>query len=160
MLCSGQHLDWCGTLRVRSRARANITAALSAHRPRLPACKDSLHLTFYPPNSRSQNPLSCLFGSVFFTTQIFRLRYVPCIFPYPVSLWDKSLLLSPPAYLAARQIAPLVSKWPQQKDNDKRAVSQLSFPPSAPASHITVIDCSVSGSAIVPQDTRESCQEL
>lgn len=72
----------------------------------------------------------------------------------------KVFFLFPPAYLAARQIAPLVSKWPQQKDNDKRAVSQLSFPLSAPASHITVIDCSVSGSAIVPQDTRESCQEL
>lgn len=72
----------------------------------------------------------------------------------------KAFFSFPPAYLAARQIAPLVSKWPQQKDNDKRAVSQLSFPSSAPASHITVIDCSVSGSAIVPRDTQESCQEL
>lgn len=72
----------------------------------------------------------------------------------------KAFFSSPPAYLAARQTAPLVSKWPQQKDNDKRAVSQLSFPSSAPASHITVIDCSVSGRAIVPRDTQESCQEL
>lgn len=78
-----------------------------------------------------------------------------------ISLWEiKAVFLFPPAYLAARQIAPLVSKWPQQKDNDKRAVSQLSFPLSAPTSHITVIDCSISGSAIVPRDTTESCQEL
>lgn len=93
------------------------------------------------------------------------LRYgVPATFSayslLPTLSEIKAFVLFPAAYLAARQIAPLVSKWPQQKDNDKRAVSQLSFPLSAPTSHITVIDCGVSGSAIVPQDTREPCQEL
>lgn len=138
-------------------ARANIAAALSACCPRLPACKDSPHLTFHSPKL----PLS---KSLFlFLSPPFCHSDIPSVLHYlytPGSLWDKSRLPFHPAYLAARQIAPLASKRPQQKDNDKGTVSQLSFPPSAPASHITVIDCSVSGSAIVPQDTQESCQEL
>lgn len=152
MLCGGQHLDWCCTLRVRRRARANITADLSAHCPRLPACKDSpsLLLPFYLPNSCSQNPFSCLARSLFNHSDILPALHSLHIPFFPSLSEIKAFFLFPPAYLAARQIAPLVSKWPQQKDNDKRAVSQLSFPLSAPASHITVIDCSVSGSAIVP----------
>lgn len=39
-------------------------------------------------------------------------------------------------------------------------VSQLSFPLSSHTSDITVIDWSVSGSGVVPWDTREACQEL
>lgn len=156
---AGSVFDWCCTLTVRSCAHANITAALSACCPRLPARKDSLHLTFLPA--------ALLFSKSPFLVYFARCRsdISPLLHSLHISLIPshseiKAFFSSPPAYLAARQIAPLVSKWPQQKDNDKRAVSQLSFPSSAPASHITVIDCSVSGSAIVPWDTQESCQEL
>lgn len=138
-------------------ARANITAALSSCRPRLPACKDFLHLTFHPPKLLLSKCLFLFLPSHFYHSDIPSVLHSLHI---PGSLWDKSRLLFHPAYLAARQIAPLASKRPQQKDNDKGTVSQLSFPQSAPAFHITVIDCNVSWSAIVPQDTQESCQEL
>lgn len=157
----GSIFDWCCTLSARYCARANITAASSAHCPYLPACKRSLSLLlpFHLPNSRSQNPLFLFDLLTFYHSDIpSSLHFVHI--PFSPALSEiKAFFLFPAAHLATRQIAPLVSKWPKQKDNDKRAVSQLSFPLSAPASHITVIDCSVSGSAIVPQDTREPCQK-
>lgn len=144
---------------IRWRARTNITAAIVPPPNYLPARTLSPLLQFFY--------LLLNFSKFLFFLSLLIFSDIPSALyflhiPFLRSLREiKSPPFSaPPAYLAGRQIAPLVSKWPQQKDNDKRAVSQLSFPLSAPASHITVIDCSVSGSAIVPQDTQESCQEL
>lgn len=92
----------------------HLSGPVSPLSPLLPTWEDSIS-----PTCQTPAPSSCLARS-FLTTHIFSLCHIPA---YSRLSQIKALVLSPPpAYLTARQIAPLVSKWPQQKDNDKRAV--------------------------------------
>lgn len=113
-----------------------------ACRTKLHTIKVSHHMTFYPPKTPLRTPFLNYFTCFILTLSTLLSSISSNSLHSPYSSLSS---LFPLAYLTARQIAPLVSKWTQRKDNDKRAISQLSFPPSPLAFHIAVMDCSVFG---------------